>query len=74
MVQWLPPPLRRLNKHPQIVARRSLPDKFSKRFWPKRGVDVLGPFVGRGDAVFVSHADFSPLVLDCPMDPETSSG
>ena len=55
MVQWLPPPLRRLNKHPQIIARGGLPDKFGERFGTKRGVNVFRPLVRRGEAVFVSH-------------------
>jgi hypothetical protein len=74
MVQWLPTALCRLNKHAQIIPRCRLPDKFSKRFRPKRGVNIFWPFVRRGEAVVVSHAGISPSVLNCPMDPETSSG
>jgi hypothetical protein len=55
MVKRLPAPLGRLDKHPQIVTRRRLPDKFAERFRPQCGVDVFGPFVGRGQAVVCTH-------------------
>jgi hypothetical protein len=74
MVQWLSTALRRLNKHAQIVTRGGLSDKFAQRFRPQSGVDIFRPFVRCGQAIVVSHAGISPSVLNCSMDPETSSG
>ena len=43
MVERVAAALRRLDEHPQILARRLLADELVERLGPKRGVDILGP-------------------------------
>ena len=51
MIHRLPALFRGLNKHPKIIPRRLLPDKFGEAFGTQSGVEVFGPFVGGGEAV-----------------------
>ena len=55
MVERIAARLRRLDEDPQIFPRRLLPDKLVERLGAQRGVEVLGPALGRGDAVRVAH-------------------
>ena len=61
MVERLAAALRGLDEHAQILARRLLPDELVERLGPQRGVDILGPAIGGGDAVGVGHRSSSRM-------------
>ena len=53
MIQRIPPPPRRLNKHPQIFARGFLPDELVERLWAQSGINVLRSADGSDHAVWI---------------------
>ena len=55
MVERVAAALGRLDEHAQILARRLLPDELVERLRAQRGVEILGPALGRGEAVGVGH-------------------
>ena len=55
MVERLAARFRRIDEHPQIVARALLPDELVEALRPKRGIGVLGLALGRGDAVGIGR-------------------
>jgi hypothetical protein len=43
------------DEHPQILPRRLLPDELVERLGAQRRIQVLGPALGRGEAVDIRH-------------------
>ncbi len=60
--------LRRIDEHPEVLARRLLPDELAERLGPQRGVGVVGEALG-GERGVIGHG-----VDACgQVDAETSS-
>ena len=71
MVERVAAALGGLDEHAQILPRRLLPDELVERLRAQRRVEVLGPALGRGDAVGVGHC--VPAALSSTTAPATAS-